>query len=179
MKIWVLVILVSSGILGAVFVAMQQNIRQEANEVLVQMAEDLARWIGFEGKYSTGWFLDGTVDPSVSLSPFILVFDDQGVVQASTTQIDGKTPVLPSGVLEYAKAHGQNRVTWAPKPGLRLATVTVWFDGAKKGYVTVGRSLREVEKRIDMVTRLVIGTWLATIVGSGMGLWLVTKPTKK
>ncbi len=47
---------------------------------------------------------------------------------------------------------GEDRITWQPEPGIRSAVVVVHYTGATPGYVMAGRSLREVEWRIDRLS---------------------------
>ena len=60
---------------------------------------------------------------------------------------------------------GQDRVTWQPEAGVRMATVVVSFD---HGFVMAGRSLTEVEKRESQVESLsglaLLGIWVATLI---------------
>jgi hypothetical protein len=65
-----------------------------------------------------------------------------------TGYLDGKIPIVPLGVLENSKGKDYNFVTWQPKSGVRIASVSV---SAKNYYVLSGRSLKEVEKRIDLL----------------------------
>jgi hypothetical protein len=51
-------------------------------------------------------------------------------------------------------------VTWQPRPGVRIATVTVPWNG---GTVLAGRSLRLVEEHAATLELLVGGGWLATL----------------
>ena len=74
-----------------------------------------------------------------------------------------KTPSLPDGVLQMTKALGENRLTWQPQVGVRIAAVIVASD---KGFVLAGRSLREVEIRESSAELFAIAGWIASIVGS-------------
>jgi hypothetical protein len=67
----------------------------------------------------------------------------------------------PTGVLAAARAKGTNRVTWQPRPGVRIATVGV--AAADGRVVFAGRNMRAVEARIDDLTRIVSAMWGATI----------------
>jgi hypothetical protein len=69
------------------------------------------------------------------------------------------------GVLDYVRKNGQDRVTWQPAPGVRMATVVVPY---KNGFVMAGRSLTEVEKRESQVESLcglaMLCIWAATFI---------------
>jgi len=85
----------------------------------------------------------------------------------SNTQLHGKTPKLPQGVLAYTKAHQQDRLTWEPQAGVRIAAVVMYYHGLNQtGYILVGRSLREIEKREQMLTVQVVAGWLITLFAS-------------
>ena len=83
------------------------------------------------------------VDIAGSLAPFMTIYDDSGVPIASSGHLDGALPRLPQGVLDYARAHGENRVTWQPLTGVRVAAVVTRYSGQASGFVLAGRSLRE------------------------------------
>ena len=51
-------------------------------------------------------------------------------------------------------------VTWQPREGIRIASVTVRWSG---GTVLAGRSLREVERLEDQALLLVAAGWAATM----------------
>jgi hypothetical protein len=77
----------------------------------------------------------------------MIVYDDAGNVLASSVVLHGVTPDLPAGVLDYTRAYGEDRVTWQPEEGVRIAAVVVRYEGTQSGFVLAGRSLREVEVR--------------------------------
>jgi hypothetical protein len=85
--------------------------------------------------------------------------------------LNGQSPHLPDGVLDYVRRHGEDRITWQPEPGVRIATVVTRYSSARSGFVLVGRSMREVEKRIDQITLFCAVTWLLTV---GLALILLT-----
>jgi hypothetical protein len=73
-------------------------------------------------------------------------------------------------VLDHAVAGMPNRVTWQPRDGLRIATVTVRWSG---GTVMAGRSLREVERLEDQALLLVEVGWAATLATVAIACLLV------
>ncbi|MGD0753029.1 MAG: hypothetical protein ABSA23_16675 [Anaerolineales bacterium] len=68
------------------------------------------------------------VEVADSLAPFLIVFDNSGKVLASSATLHGKLPAYPMGALDYARQNGQNRVTWQPEAGVRMATVVVPYN---------------------------------------------------
>ncbi len=97
----------------------------------------------------------GKVDIAHSLSPFIAVLNEDGTVLASTGQLNNEPPKIPQGALNVAKQQGKNRITWMPNPEVRSALVITRYGGDKPGLVVVGRSLSEVENRIQDLTKMI------------------------
>jgi hypothetical protein len=160
--IWVGLTSVSVIFLLTAYLAVQQNYRLTANDPQIQIAEDTAKELANSQKNQLEVSPNKT-DISRSLSVFIIVYDDKGQVVTSSAILDGKNPELPIGVLYYARDHGRNLFTWQPKPGVRIAAAVAKFSGKQSGYVLVGRSLREVEVRIDKLTSI-FGISLAAII---------------
>lgn len=167
----------------------QQVLRLGANDPQIAMATDLAATLekgGLTEMLRKGALpaTDGTgsVDMARSLSPFLIVYDDHGRPLASQAELDGQTPVLPPGVFEYVRKHGQERVSWQPVRGravVRIAAVVQRVDGATPGFVLAGRNMREVEAREALVAQLAGLTWLGMMgligVGTAVFGW-VTRP---
>lgn len=55
----------------------------------------------------------------------------------------------------------EDRVTWQPRDGVRIAAVVVAYSG---GTVVAGRSLREVESRADDALAVTGLAWLTCLV---------------
>jgi len=85
----------------ALYTIPQQVLRQGANDPQIQLAGDLAARLE-QGVAAAEVVPAGAVDIARSLSPFVIAYDDQGRPLASQAQLDGKTPVPPSGVFNYA-----------------------------------------------------------------------------
>ena len=148
-----------------VYGSAQQTYRQGANDPQIQMAEDAARALA-TGASPAEIVGSGTVDPSVSLAPFLIVTDADGNVVASGMRIGGSSPVPPKGVLDSAAQKGENRVTWQPRATVRIASVEVPVSGSGKGFVVAGRSLRVVEEREDALLQLVAAGWIGTVLAT-------------
>lgn len=147
---------------GMVYVVAQQNLRMSANDPQIQMVQDAAVALA-AGQPTSAIVPSKTVDIRQSLAPYMMVFDDTGNIVASSAWLNGQTPVVPPGVFAYTREHGENRVTWQPEPGVRGATVMARYEGANPGFVLVGRSLREVEKRIGIIGLLTSLAWIAAL----------------
>jgi len=133
------------------------------NDPQIQLAQDgvaaLAQGESIESVVPTT-----RVDVGHSLAPFVMVFNDQGEVIASSGQLHGSPPELPDGVLDSVKQNGEDRVTWAPEAEVRIAAVIDRYEGTTSGYVLAGRSLREVEVRENQVQFFAGAVWLATMI---------------
>lgn len=171
----------------ALYVIPQQVLRNGANDPQIEMATNLAARLDTSG-VTTGLqqgalsSSGGVVDMARSLSPFLIVYDDQGRALGSNTQLDGQTPVLPKGVFDYVRAHGEERVSWQPARGVRVAAVVERVNGNQPGFVLAGRSLREVEMREKQVWQMASLTWLVMlaliVVGTAAVGWMTRgKPT--
>lgn len=147
----------------------QQNYRQSANDPQVHIAESTASMLS-SNQDITPFLPLQNADLTKSLATFIIVYDDKGQATISTAKLDGITPDLPRGVLDYAQSHGQNKVTWEPQKGVRVAAVITRYD---KGYVLAGRSLREVEIRIVKLQQEVGIAWIVTIIAAFLGTWFL------
>ncbi len=141
---------------GLVFVGLQQDLRQGADDPQVQLAEDLARRLD-AGTDPSGLLAGPSIDLATSLAPFQAIYDATGKVVASDGTLDGAAPQPPAGVLETARAAGTDRVTWQPRAGVRMALYAVRWSG---GSVVAGRSLRLVEARVDQLFTLAFVAWL-------------------
>lgn len=150
---------------GSVYLVGQQSLRLSANDPQIQLSEDLAAKLAL-GATPQQFFSAEQVDISKSLSPFTLVYDEAGNILFSNASLEGKNPQLPQGVLDSAKQKTQNKVTWEPKTGVRIASVVTYFNGTNKGFVLTGRSLREVENRTDQLLKQVEVAAAVSLLGS-------------
>ena len=148
-----------------VYLIVQQELRLGANDEVVLIAEDVSSALG-QGTPYAAFTSPRPVNIATSLSPYVIVFDEQKKMQSGSGVLDGAIPRPPSGVFDYVRSHHEERVTWMPKPGLRIALIGKYHAGVNPGYVFAGRSLREVEQRIEALSVFALLAWLATIVSS-------------
>ncbi len=147
LKNWVPLAVVITIMSGLVYLSVQQNYRSSANDPQIQIVEDLVQPL-INGQQVN--LPQNKVDLKKSLATFIIITDDSGKPLFSSAILDGETPSVPPGVLDYAKENGQHQVTWQPEGEVRVAIVVQAFTDLKNsrsGYVIAGRSLRETEKR--------------------------------
>ncbi len=151
-----------TGLSGLIYAAVQQDLRQSANDPQIQMAEDAAT------KLTDGVQVQTVVPPEKvniadSLAPYMMVFDATGNPIASSALLDGRTPKIPSSVFDGVRKNGEDRFTWQPQLGVRSAVVVTQFRGPHPGFVLAGRSLREVEIREDHILWIVMAGWISML----------------
>lgn len=175
---WLPLALVCIVLSGLVYVTVQQNFRMSANDPQIQIAEDVANSLSAGNTLQNVFSGNVKVDMAKSLAPFAMAFDNTAKIQVSTAAIDGQVPVPPAGVFDtkqWGKLFGskdQNRFTWQPKAGVRIAAVLVKYQSDKaSGYVLAGRNLREVENREAQLTVLVGIGLLISLAGSFATIW--------
>ena len=162
-KHWLLIAIVVTGIIGLIYAAVQQDLRQGANDPQIQMAEDTAAKLA-DGQSAQNTVPSEKIDIAKSLAPYLIIFDANGNPIASSAQLDGQTPTIPTGVFDYVRQNGEDRITWQPQEGVRNAVVVTQFKGSNSGFVLAGRSLREVEKREDGIMQLLLAGWVVTLL---------------
>lgn len=164
---------------GLAFGLTQQVYRQSANDPQVQFAEQAADLL------SAGHQADEIIPPPLttdladSTQTFMAVYNATTTAEAWSMPLDGKAPQPPKGVFDYAKEHGENRVTWMPHKGVREALVIVPFkrqDGSS-GYVLAGRSLAEAESRIQEAQNLALIAWVAGLLATLLVAAFYARPT--
>jgi len=166
---------ISTGVAFALYSIPQQVLRQGANDPQIALATDMVSVLergGLAEMLQAGALPAMTggsarMDMAHSLSPFVIVYDDQGRPLASQAQLDGQTPAPPKGVFDYVRVHGEERVSWQPilgtEHGVRIAAVVQRVNGAHPGFVLAGRNMREVEARIDQVQQMAALTWIGML----------------
>ena len=168
---------VATLVCGIVVVALQQELRQAADDPQHQLAEDaiVALDAGASASSIVG---SDRVDIAVSLAPFRAVYDASGGILATDGQLDGAAPGPPRGVLDTARTTGIDRVTWQPRSGVRVALVVLRWSG---GTVLAGRSLRRVEDEESAVEGIVASGWLGTLALLGFAALLSARlwPARK
>lgn len=160
---------IATGVALALYAIPQQVLRTGADDPQIQMATDLAarlNQVGVTNGLHQVALPTTVVDMAQSLSPFLIVYDDQGRALGSNAQLNGVTPVPPSGVFDYVRTHGEERLSWQPvrgSHGVRIAAVVERVNGPQPGFVLAGRSMREVQARIEHVKNLAGLTWIGMV----------------
>jgi hypothetical protein len=163
---WIPLAIVIVGVAGLVYVAVQQSYRTSANDPQIQLAQD-ARTALQNGATPASLVTAHQVDLATSLSPYMIIYDAQGNVVASSATLNGTSPSVPPGVLTSAKNRDVNLVTWQPVSGVRSAVAVVAYPN---GYVLAGRSLKYIEER-ESGTETIAGlAALALLAASLLGV---------
>jgi hypothetical protein len=157
------------------YLVTQQVIRLGANELPVQFATETS--IKLEnGQSAKDAIPNETIDISKSLGTFVMIFDKDKNLIATSAMMGSVEPAYVKGVLDYVDKRGEYRVTWQPQVGLRFATV-VTKVGDK--YIVAGRSMQEPERLIDIIGILVSVAWLACLIFSSIALGIIYVFIKK
>jgi hypothetical protein len=159
---------IASGVALALYAIPQHVLRSSLNDPQIQMATDTAATLDRYGVVDglQRVQLSGTsakVDIARSLAPFLIIFNNQGQPLGSSGQLDGQTPTPPRGVFDFVRQHGEERLTWQPQRGVRIAAVIERVNGPQPGFVLAGRNMREVEARIADVQTMAGFTWLGML----------------
>jgi hypothetical protein len=110
--------------------------------------------------------LPPAINMAASPAPFVMVFDRQHHVLASSGRLNGRMPALPGGVLAWAARHGEDRITWEPRPGLREAAVIEPYGQPRPGFVLAAQSLQTISARQRTLTWSIACCWLAALTVS-------------
>jgi hypothetical protein len=140
-KKWLPLIAVITLLCGLIYLSVQQSLRWGANDPQIQMAEDSAASLA-AGGMPESVLPPAQVEISTSLAPFMVIYGAAGQPLVSSGLLHGAVPNLPTGVFDYTRQNGEDRVSWQPEPGVRVAAVVVAYGGAQPGFVLAGRSLR-------------------------------------
>jgi hypothetical protein len=165
--IWLPLAVAITLLAALVYGAVQQDLRQSANEPQVQLAEDAAAQLD-DGASIFSVEPTESVDIGRSLAPYLMIFDAQGQPVASSARLHGQQPPFPSSVFDDAR-NGQDRITWQPESGVRSAVVVQPWRG---GFVVAGRSLRFVEDLSDHILLLTMFIWLLTLGATALAALL-------
>lgn len=174
-KKWLPLAVVTTLLSGMLFGAVQQLNRQEADDLPVQLAQDIADRMYHQVKAQS---LVGSVDIEMgkSLAPFVIVLDKQDKIVVSSAALNGKKVLPPTGAITWAREHGEHRLTWEPAAGVRSAIVIIPVHDAEQHIVIAGHSLREVESRMNAIQWEIVLGWLVTLVASFGAMWFVDRP---
>jgi hypothetical protein len=162
LRLWLPIAVATTTLAALTYGAVQQDLRLTADDPQQQMAEDAATQLN-AGATPASVTPATVVDIRNSLAPYLMVYDGQGNLLASSAELDGKPPTYPTRAFADAQKLGVDTITWDTLTGVRGATVIVPYKG---GFVVAGRSLRLVEQRSDHILQLVLFVWIVALLGS-------------
>ncbi len=162
-KYWLLVAVVIVGFYFSIYVVVQQVLRQGADDPQIQMAEDAAAKLT-DGQSVQNVVPTEKINIATSIAPYMIIFDANGTPLASSAQLNGQIPSIPSGIFDSVRKNGEDRITWQPQDGVRSAVIVTQFKGTSTGFVLAGRSLREVERREDNTLQLLNIGWIGMLI---------------
>ncbi|MFA5991482.1 MAG: hypothetical protein WC794_04540 [Candidatus Doudnabacteria bacterium] len=160
-----------------VYVVAQQSYRNAANDPQIQIAQDITTALN-KGDVQADAIVPptSTSEMSSSLATFVTIFSATGTPVGSSVAVDGKLPTIAEKILVAAKKSGESRITWQPKPGLRIATViTSYKNSTASGFVLAGRSLKETDIRIAQLGIITAITTLIALILSFLALWQMAR----
>lgn len=168
--IWVLLMMVATFTVGIVYITMQQTVRLSSNEIALSSAKEVL--IKLQNGSTTEQAIPEKTDASITLTPFVLVYDNNENMVISSATMNGEILNYPKGVLKEIETHNENRVTWQTSNGLRYASVGIKY---KDGYIIGAVSLTEKEKLIELNGKLIFIAWFSFAVLSWILLYIFKK----
>jgi hypothetical protein len=173
--IWVIIIFLVTFSSLLSYIVAQQVIRLGADNLPVTFAIETTIKLE-KGQNPADSVPVETIDILKSLETFVMIFDKDKNLIATSAMMGSESPVYPKGVLDFVEKAGENRVTWQPVAGspressYRFATVAL-----KSGnyYIVAGRSLKEPERLIDVIGTLILTAWTACVVFSTIALIII------
>lgn len=161
---WLPLAFTATAVSGLLYLTVQQNYRQSLDDPQIEMVRNMA--LALEGGMQPVDVVPRQdFDAGKSLTMFVAVYGSNGAPLEASAHIDGAPPKPPIGVFDNARTTGENRVTWQPNLGTRIALVVRPVKGGSGWYVAAGRNMEEVEARIANTTK---------IIGSGLLVILIT-----
>ena len=164
-NLWLIVVVAATLLIMTLYGVAQHIIRVSANFTPAELA------ISASNQMDAGTPIQNIVDASkpidlaVSQSSFVQIYSPDAKPVIGTGLLNGQLAVPPAGIFEYVKSHGEERFSWEPSRGLRIAAVMRYAAGSQPGYVLAGVSLAEPEKLESSVAMLCVIGWLVTCVG--------------
>jgi len=154
--------------MGLALLLALQVVRMQANDPQVEIAEGVSEALN-QGQDPQAFGSLNPTDISKSLSPFVIVLDQEGKIISGTAVLDGQAPIPPKELLEASKLTGERRVTWEPKSGVRIASVIKPYsftqdDQNFSGFVLAGKSLREANARQQNLLQIAGLAWAIGLV---------------
>ncbi|WP_427131998.1 hypothetical protein [Pseudarthrobacter sp. S9] len=160
---WVTAGLIITILCGMFYAVQQQTVRRSANTEPAAAVERELQLIDF-GSHASA---EPALELNQNSGPFVIVYSADNTAETGTAVLDGTLPAMPDGVLDFARTHGLDRITWQPRPDLRMALVIKPAAGGKA--VVGGQSLTPFEDRDRQSLLFTVLGWLASLLTLGAG----------
>lgn len=167
--LWLIVMFLMTFTCSLVYLVAQQSLRLGANELPFQLAIETSIKLQ-NGQGVNDAIPTEKVDITRSMNFFVMVYDHNRNLIATSGIMGNNDPVYPKGVFDSVDQKGESRITWQPEVGLRFATVAIKYSN---GYIVAGQSLTETEKLIDKLGELVFIVWLTCTVFLALAIGVV------
>ncbi len=179
-RTWLAVVGAISLTLGACYAMVQQSNRLTADDLPLSTSQTVQKALA-GGADPNDVVPSGKIDLSSDSNVFVIITDSSKHILASSANLNGKSPLPPSGVFDYTNAHSTDHFTWQPAKNVRLATRVVTYKNANSsGYIITGQSLKQAEDRISTFGILATVTWIAAVAwASAFILWPIPIATSK
>jgi hypothetical protein len=142
-----------------IYGSVQQGYRTAANDPQIQLSSEIKTHLE-QFRSIQNIFPGDSVDLAADPGIFSVLYDGQRKVIRSSATLHGNDPDLPKGIFDYVNDYGQDRVTWQPEPGVRMAMVVTKINAPGVSYVAAGRSLKETETREANLLSIAFIAWV-------------------
>ena len=172
LRVWLAIVGAATLVMGTAYAMVQQSTRLAADDLPLTTAQVTKQELQ-SGSNPSDAVPSLKTDLKTDSSVFVIITDNSKHVLASSADLDGQTPLPPSGVFSFTVQNGTDHFTWQPQNGVRLATrVENYASGSDKGFIIAGQSLKPFEDRIATYTWLAAAGWLAVVAWSFLTLLL-------
>jgi hypothetical protein len=166
---WVPLAVIIVAFAGMGYLLVQQDQRSLANDPQVQIVTDARN--ALDAGASPATLVPTTqIDIAQSPAPYLVIYDANGQVLATSATVGGNALIPPSGVFDSARSERYDAISWTPAPGVRSAIVVMKYT---QGYVLAGRSLQYIEERESNTQLLATFGALATLAASLVAVLIV------
>jgi hypothetical protein len=88
---------------------------------------------------------------------FTVLYDASGRALTGNATLHGTLPQPPPGIFDVIRSRGEDKVTWQPQPGIRVALTGLPMPNG--GFVLAGQSLIPSEARNALLDRILRWMW--------------------
>lgn len=166
---WVIIMFLITFTCSLVFLVAQQSLRIGVNEAPMQLAVETSLKLQKDPSINNAITTE-KVDGLKSLNTFVIVYDKNKNLIATSAINASSELSYPKSVLNNVQQNNESRITWQPQSGLRFATVAIKYNN---GYIVAARSLYETEKLIGIIGKLVLVAWLSCTAFSVFALGVI------